>query len=35
MVREAFMDNLSTEEMQALVNMADKVIPRLENMNLI
>lgn len=35
MVREAFMDNLSTDEMQALVNMADKVIPRLENMNLI
>ena len=35
MVREAFVDQLSADDMQALVTMADRVIPRLEKMNLL
>lgn len=35
MVREAFIDQLSTQEMQALVSMTERVLPRLEKMNLL
>lgn len=35
MVREAFVDHLSTDDMDVLVAMAGSVIPRLEKMNLL
>lgn len=35
MVREAFIDRLSPEEMQTLVRVTRKVLPRLEKMNLL
>ena len=35
MVREAFIDQLSTQEMAALVSMTQRVLPRLEKMNLL
>lgn len=35
MVREAFVDHLSADDMHVMVAMADDVIPRLEKMNLL